>query len=164
MEPRAERAQLLVAVGEGRAATLLEEVLERIATLCKRYSDQGRFAEVDDYAEWGKALTHAEELERWLRALVDTRQERDGQAPAWLVELHDEIERMERGERLPADRDPIRLRAGLILASQKIARLGSRVDGHEIGEGFDDEVVRLGGADAMREIMARVDRGEQPVG
>lgn len=65
-------------------------------------------------------------------------------------------------EELPSDWSPSRLRLGLILATQEIARQKLLCHRDASGEDFDDEMVRLGGADEMREIMARVDQGEGP--
>lgn len=60
---------------------------------------------------------------------------------------------------------PERLRAGLVLACQDVARLKMEAHRDASGEDFDEEkMVRLGGADEMREIMMRVDDGEGPAG
>ena len=178
MELRAEQAKLLVGIGEGRAATLIGGLVAQITTLIKRYSEQKRFAEVDDYAQWGRAYQHAldelqarsgkacelAEIGRWLHALLIDQAQRGEEYTGWLEELLREIGRMERGERLPADRDPIRLRAGLILATQEIARLRLEQHRDQSGEDFDDEeAVRLGGAEEMAKVMLRVERGEAGV-
>ena len=178
MELRAEQARMLATVGLGQATRILEELMDRVALLCGRCADAGRFADVDDYAQWGKALNHAieeirerhgaaahlGEIAQWIETLMHVRSERGLVVPAWYEELQSEIERLERGGTLPADRDPIRLRAGLVLATQEIARLKCEQQRDESGEDFDeDEALRLGGAEEMREIMLRVAAGETGV-
>lgn len=72
----------------------------------------------------------------------------EGRAARDLMEIEDCIRDVQRTER------------GLVLASQEIARQKLLRNRDETGEDFGEEHVRLAGADEMREIMARVDRGE----
>jgi hypothetical protein len=49
---------------------------------------------------------------------------------------------------------------GLVLACRDVARLKLTADRDATGEDFDEETVRLAGADEMREVMLRVAKGE----
>jgi len=168
---RSEQAKLLVSVGVGHAVDVIDRLLQRIAMLCTRCADEHRFVEVEDKAEWGQALTHAIDEIRAAEKLdldgmaryIDAAAEVAEVTPPWLYELQLEITRLRDGQGIPPDRDPFRLRAGLVLATQEIARLQCVANREETGEDWDDEIIRLGGADGMREIMARVDRGETGV-
>ena len=173
MELRAEQAKLLVGVGVGRAVAVIESLMARVSKLVARYADDGRFSQAKLHSIWGEAFRHtmdelrehegrACELIEIAEMLDRVAERREAQQP-WFEELQIELDRMVAGSELPADRDPIRLRAGLVLACQRIARLKLVANRDETGEDFGPEHVRLGGADEMRAIMTRVDNGERPV-
>lgn len=73
------------------------------------------------------------------------------QEAAQVMELEALLEEVKKTER------------GLVLACRDVARLKLIANRDATGEDFGEEHVRLAGADEMREVMLRLDRGEMPV-
>lgn len=168
MELDRRQVRWLVAFGHGEAVSFLDGMVARMAGLGQRHARAGQFRALLEDATWGEALSsaaaelrerHPMDLDEIITAIQQAAEQRD--VPDWVLDLGLYLEGLQ--EELPSDWSPSRLRLGLILATQEIARQKLLCHRDASGEDFDDEMVRLGGADEMREIMSRAARGEAPV-